>query len=121
MQDAVASGVLDDPLYDSIATANPIWPSKIYQTFFNITSSSVCSALCTLTSANCLIYVYQTNTSSCHLGSIATMTSLVSAPTNSSEIVHTRIPGNISLKVKFIPKHLALGLTFHFSIVSLIF
>ena len=85
--------VLNDPLYDSKVTANTIWPPKIYQTNINISSSTVCSALCTLASASCLFYVHQASTLICYLGSIATVSSIVSAPVGSSEIVHTRIPG----------------------------
>jgi len=96
--DSVASDVLDDPLYDSKLTANTIWPPKIYQTNINISSSSVCSALCTLASASCLLYVYQSSSLTCFLGSIATVSSSVSAPAGSSEIVHTRIPGNNTFK-----------------------
>ena len=89
----VTSDVTTDPLYYYSATPNTIWPSRIYQSISNIPSQIVCSAMCTLTSVNCQVYVHVSSTQTCYLGSFAvplTSTS-VAVVQGGTELMHTRI------------------------------
>ena len=89
--DFVASDINTDPLYYFQSTPNSIWPSRIYQTNRGISSSSVCSAICTLVSGSCQLYVYISSSLTCYFGNFATVSAGIAAAAGSAEIVHTRI------------------------------
>ena len=72
-------------------TPYSIWPQRIYQTNVNIPSQSVCSAMCTLVSVNCQLYVYVANTGTCYFGNFATVSAGVTTAPGGSEVVNTRI------------------------------
>jgi hypothetical protein len=95
----VATDVTTDPLYYNQLTPNSIWPSRMYSMTSNIPSKSVCSAMCTLTSVDCQIYVYVSNSLTCYLGNFATV-SAIAAPVSASEVVNTRISAISKFDVK---------------------
>lgn len=79
-----------DPAYYNQLTPNSIWPSRMYLSIKNISSTSACSAICTLTSLNCQLYVYVSSNLTCYLGNFATV-STIKVPGGGSEVVNTRV------------------------------
>ena len=102
--DYVTTDVTTDSLYYYSSTPNTIWPLHIYQSSSNIPSQSVCSAMCTLTSVNCQIYVHAPSSLTCYLGSfvVPAAVSAVAVKQGGTELMHTRISaiGKIMLGIK---------------------
>ncbi len=88
--DFTSNDVTSDPLYYTQITPSSIWPTRIYQTNTNIPSKAVCSAMCTLVSVNCFLYVYIASTLTCYLGYFGTYSSGI-ATTEATVVVNTRI------------------------------
>ena len=88
----MTSEVPSDPLYYQQITPNGIWPTRIYQSMAKINSAPVCTALCTLTDANCQLAVYDATGLTCFFGNFATASAVFAAPAGTtSATVYTRI------------------------------
>jgi hypothetical protein len=89
--DFLTQDLQSDPLYYNQTIPSTIWPTRISQTIANIPSRQVCSAICTLISSTCQLFVYLENSESCYLGTFTTNVTVANPPANGNAVIYNRI------------------------------